>query len=215
MGSPSRWARNETGPSDSSAKRGCPSRRRSRNSSWGTAGLPIPDVRKTLFAYAGLLNPLIKGPLEQAFDTQFFTGRRLSDLHPTGAGSAFGALDGDAAQLLSQFLANTPATRFVSTLDRLADPRKGSLTKALNLGTGFKLTDVDVNKSRAIDVRRALEEAMRHDPKIARFMEFYVRPEDYQDVKKSRPETLELMRLFTQMKNEARKKAEAKRKAGR
>lgn len=164
-------------------------------------GIPLPAIGKTADAYAGMLNPILKGPLEQWVGRQFFTGRDLADLHPTGAGSLWGNLDGQNAQVFSQLLANTPATRFVSTLDKLTDNRKGLVPKAANLLTGFKISDVDTDKARGIDTRKALEAIMKTDPAISRFAEFYLNEENYKNAK---PQTMELMRLFSELKNEAK-----------
>lgn len=173
-------------------------------------GIPIPDLRKTGMEYMGMLNPVIKGALEQLFDRQFFTGRRLSDLKPTGVGSLGGFLEGDNAQLLSQVLANTPASRFISTIDKIMDSRKsgvsGTIAKALNLATGFKMSDVDMERSRNMDVRSALEEVMRRNPGISTFTEAYIPPAKFDEISKNDPGTMAVMRLFSQMKAEAKAK---------
>ena len=72
----------------------------------------LPDVRGTALSFLASGNPFIKAPLEQLFNTQFHTGRKLSDLRPSGTASALGSLVGDDnPQLLSQIIANTPRMR--------------------------------------------------------------------------------------------------------
>lgn len=161
----------------------------------------LPNVGKTLMNYMGTMTPLIKGPLEQLFDTQFHTGRKLSDLHPTGIGSAFGHLSEDKAQLLSQFLANTPLTRAVSTIDKLADERKGITPKALNLLSGFKLSDVNMEKLRAIDAREVLSEMLGNNPAVSQFTNFYVKPENQA---KLSPNDIMQLQLFAAYKAKAK-----------
>ena len=147
-------------------------------------GDPLGSIKDTAMAFGGGLNPLIKGPLESLFDKQLFSGRNLSDLKPQGmVGSLGSLLDPDmqhrgATQFLSQALANSPATRFATALDKLADPRKSLAQKALNLMTGVRVTDVDMNKARAIETRKALEDVLRANPAISQYTNLYVRPED-------------------------------------
>ena len=72
-------------------------------------------MRRTALDFMGQLNPAIKAPMEQLFDTQFHTQRRLSDLQAPQTASAIGRLFGEEnPQLLSQILVNTPATRFIT-----------------------------------------------------------------------------------------------------
>ena len=155
------------------------------------------------------MNPLVKAPLEQLFNTQFHTQRQLSDLHAPQAASALGRLwNDDNPQLLSQVMANSPLTRFVSSADKLMDPRKSWAQKALNLGTGVKVTDVDVDKQRAIDTRAALEDILRTHPNLSRYSAFYAKPEDEANLT---PEEIKLMRLYAGQQAAAKAYAKSQR----
>ncbi len=167
----------------------------------GGHAIMMPDFRGTALAYAGSLNPYIKAPLENMTDTQFHSGRRLSDLHSKGIGGLWGQLPDEYAQPLTQLLANSPLARVVSTADRLADNRKGPGVKALNFLAGVKLTDVDMAKARAIESRRQLEELLRANPSLSQFTNFYVRPDGRG---KLSDEMVKQLRLFTAMKNDAK-----------
>jgi hypothetical protein len=170
----------------------------------------LPDLRATALDYMGQLNPLIKAPLEQLFDAQFHSQRRLSDLHAPAAASALGRLFGeDNPQLLSQVLVNTPATRFLTSADKLLDDRKGLGAKALNLLTGVRVTDVDTDKARAVDLRNALDEILRGHPHLSRYSSFYVKPEDAAELT---PEEVGLMRLYTELQDRAKQYAQEKRR---
>ena len=96
-------------------------------------GVPAPLA--TTMDYMGGLSPLPRVFLEQMFNRQFYSGRKLSDLRPQGAVGAVGGLLGDqyprSTQLAAQILANSPASRFLSTADKLMDPRKAAWQKAL------------------------------------------------------------------------------------
>ncbi len=162
----------------------------------------LPDIGRTALDYMGQLNPVIKAPLEQLFDTQFHTQRKLSDLRAPAAASAIGRLFGDDnPQLLAQVMANTPLTRFVTSADKLIDDRKDPLTKAVNLLTGVRVTDVDTEKQRAIDTRNALEEILRGQPHLSKYTSFYVKPDQAANLT---PDEVELMRLYATLQQHAR-----------
>lgn len=154
----------------------------------------LPDVGKTVLDFAGNTTPLLKGPAERIFDKQFYSGRKLSDLRSQGAASLIGRQFGeDEPQLLAQFLANTPITRFVSSADKLLDPRKTVLEKAINLGTGARVTDVDVSRQRAIEQRDAIAELLKSHPNIAQRLSFYPRKDA---IDKLTPSDIELLRMY-------------------
>ena len=163
------------------------------------------DATGTAMAYAAGLNPYLKGPLEQLADRQFFSGRRLSDLRPTTAGTLGGALSDENAGLLTQLIANSPATRFATAFDKLIDDRKPLPLRALNLLTGVRVTDVDVEKAKAIETRRALEDLMRGRPGIVEHSNFYARP---QDMASLTDQDVIMMRLYNEMRDRARKAAD-------
>ena len=136
-------------------------------------------------------------------------GRDLSDLKAPGTASAIGRVFGEEnPQILSQVLANSPATRFISSADKLFDPRKSIAQKVMNLGTGVKVTDVDVAKQRAIETRSALEEMMRGHPNLSKHTRFYVKPEDQKDLT---PEEIEMMRMYSGLQDKAREYAKEQR----
>jgi hypothetical protein len=169
----------------------------------------LPDVRATALDYMGQLNPVIKAPLEQLFDTQFHTQRRLSDLKAPAAASAVGRLFGeDNPQLLSQVMSNSPFTRFFTSADKLADPRKSLAQKLLNLGTGVRVTDVDTDKQRAVELRNTLEQMMQGHPHLSQYSNFYVRPEDAQSLT---PEEIRMMRLYSELQDRAKQFAKDQR----
>jgi hypothetical protein len=163
-------------------------------------------IRNTILAYAGGLNPLIKGPLEQLSNTQFFSGRKLSDLRPQGVvGGLAGVLDPDqqhpiVSQVLSQALANTPATRFLTATDKILDPRKPLWAKALNLGTGVRISDVDLEKSRAIETRKVLEALLRQHPQVATHTSLYVPPAMQSQLS---PELISQLQIYARTQRDA------------
>jgi hypothetical protein len=156
-------------------------------------GLPFEDisrfvstganpVRRTMQKLLGDLNPLIKGPLEYATNTQLYSGRAMDDLFSrTGIPVA------------DQVIMNSPLSRGLSLGSMLLDPRKGPLAFGTNLASPFRLTDVDMQREAATQGRRLLEEQLRSDPRIRAFENFYMTPET---ARTADPETINLLRLY-------------------
>jgi len=190
---------------------------------FSTFGLPAEEafgkirpssLQDTLMGFAANLNPMVKGPLEYLTDRQFFSGRQLSDLRPSSLVSSMteaitGAGDPRRDQMLTQLLMNTPATRFLTTAQRLADPRKAWWQTALNLGTGVRVTDVDLDKQRAIETRDAILEAAGAMPHLAKHTSAYV-PYQYQGM--LRPDEIKLMQMQATYQQQATQYAEQKKR---
>lgn len=119
------------------------------------------DVTRGLQGAIGQTYPLLKAPLEYAFDTQLYSGRKLQDLRPMGAFDQPGLFSEEDARKLSQVAANTPFSRFFTTIDKLSDPRKGTAETAVNLLTGGRITDVDAARERDVAARKLLEKRLR------------------------------------------------------
>jgi hypothetical protein len=182
-------------------------------------GLPIEEafsrfhpgsLKNTALEFFGMMNPYIKGGLEQLFGKQAYTQRDLDELHPSGVATGFGAVQGPAAQVLSQIVANSPATRLASTIDMLSDPRKGLPTKLLNLGTGFKLSDVNVEAARLSEARKALEAMMVGNPVLRSVKDFYIPSDQFQQVAATNPQAVELMRLYQALGKQAQTAKQAR-----
>ena len=124
-------------------------------------------VKNTMMAALSNLNPMLKAPLEYATGKQFFTGRDLEDLYTMTGNTA-----GDQA------IMNSPLGRAMTTVRTLADERKWQdpLAIPLNLGTGLKVTDVDMAKQRNIAAREYLTEMLRGQPDVSKFTTLYPTP---------------------------------------
>ncbi len=169
----------------------------------------LPDVGSTIKGFLANTNPLIKGPAERLFDTQFYSGRKLSDLQAPTSARTVGRIFGEEnPQLLAQVMANTPFTRLFTSIDRTVDPRKPLWAKLLNLGTGVRVQDVDVDKQRAIEMRDALHDMLDQQPHLTPYTNWYVKPDQ---MKLMTPQEVENMRLLTTMQRNAREYAERRR----
>lgn len=149
------------------------------------AGLMMEDplsfggsgVRGGLMEAASRMNPLVKGPLEWMTGQTFFQkgpagGRPLEDLDPTvgrlmanvkqqlGGEETRFAKPVMGSSALEFVLANSPLSRALTSARTASDPRKGNLGKAMNLLTGFKVTDVSPGSQDALLQERA-DQAMK------------------------------------------------------
>ena len=98
---------------------------------------------------------------------------------------------------------------FATSIDLASDPRKTWWQKALNLASGARVTDVDVEKQRAIETRDALEKILQGQPGISQYTDFYVKP---QDAAKLTPEDVQLMREYSTIQDAAKKYAAQQKK---
>lgn len=169
-----------------------------------------PDLAGTAMRMAGNLNPIIKGPLEQIMDRQFYSGRKLSDLRPSNTATSLAGLLGseDYASPISQFISNTPATRFATSLDKLLDTkglsangRKPGWATGLNLMTGARVTDVDVERQKYLEQRNALDKLLAGQPHVSTYQEHYVRPENR---KLLTPDETTQLRMLVDMQQKAK-----------
>lgn len=132
------------------------------------------DVKRAAQQFFGMAQPWIKTPAEVASGVQFYSGRRLEDLKPYESISAMGLLPEDRARQLTQVIANTPASRAFSSLDKLIDERKGLGPTAVNLLTGGRVTDVDIQKQQDIATRELLKELLRGQSGVRAREDVYV-----------------------------------------
>jgi hypothetical protein len=176
------------------------------------AGAPMRSLGETALGFASNLNPAIKGMLESLTNRQFFSGRQLSDLRPPTAaqyiGGAFGGENPDRDRMIAQVLLNSPLTRMVTSAERLGDPRKEWWAKALNLGTGIRVTDVDVARQKAIETRDAVQQELAGMPHMAKYTNYYPRPDQKALMT---PAEIEAMRVLSTQQAQAAQYAEHRR----
>jgi hypothetical protein len=137
------------------------------------------------------LNPLIKEPIEAATGRQLISGRPIADLH-----SRISDITGvTPPPQLENLLMNSPAGRFITSASTGVDTRKDLLTRAVNLGTGARISDQDVDVQR----RRAVLDAITsqlHGPGIGRYEDVTVKPDQFQNLD---PFQQHLYKLYRQL----------------
>jgi hypothetical protein len=142
-------------------------------------GLPMEDeLLKTVGSAAqgdyarvfqqlfGMSQPFVKLPAELATGTQMYSGRRLEDLRPYEFSRLGGLVPEDTARQVSQVVANTPLSRFGSTLDKFIDERKGIVPTVLNTATGVRVTDVETDLVKERIAQDLLQELLRGQPGV-------------------------------------------------
>lgn len=150
------------------------------------------------------MNPLIKGPLEAVFNQNTFTGRPLTESHQYPTGDV----------LTNQTLHNLPISRLMTSIRTLEDPRKDKLTKAMNLGTGVRITDVSggLEKNKRMAEQKIIQEIAREYPQVGASTDIYVKKDQATGKPLEIPKSLDdLMRTLQHLK--AKAAAEAKKKA--
>lgn len=154
-------------------------------------GLPFEQLGDafSLNQLVGNLSPLIKAPIEGVTNRQLYSGRDLRDLH-----SRLEDLLGVPVRPgVENAIMNSPISRAVTTAGTLIDPRKSIFDKALNLGTGARVTDVDINKSKRAAMREGMMDELRGAPGVGLFSRLYFRP---QDIAQMSPRQAALARLY-------------------
>jgi hypothetical protein len=168
-----------------------------------TGATPLAAAQQTGQAALGMLRPDLQAFLEWALNTQAHTGRKLTDLDPGVLAGLGGYADKDTATVLAQISKALPTGRLVSTLDRLLDQRKwsapGVLSNLLSLTTGTRTSDVDLEKLKASDQARIMEEQMGRSRNLRRFTGYYVPAERKPYLS---PEEIDQYRLYQAQQRE-------------
>jgi hypothetical protein len=166
-------------------------------------------AKNTMQSIMGDLNPLVKVPLEIGSGYQWNSGRNILDLDG-GIGRIIqqAGLSKDPYEispLIEHVAAGSPVSRLLSTTRTLLDPAKGAGAKAVNLLTGIRLSDIDMEKARGASIREAIEERMRGKAGVRSLRpHLYVREEDRANMN---PADLLLMDMYRQQLSEAKKSA--------
>ncbi len=162
--------------------------------SFDDSGFPI-NIGRTTEKFLAQAHPLIQGPLEQLSGRQFWSGRKLQDLYQTPTDN----------QDVNLMLSKMPHNRAINTVGGLFDSRKSLPLRAFNFGIGgAKVTDVNVAKQRALELRDILETELPKDQDIAEFTGLYA--SDLQNLvdryNSGDQEAARMLKLYADMKKE-------------
>jgi hypothetical protein len=158
----------------------------------------------------GMLNPMIKGPLEAMTGRSFFQDRELIDQDPV-MGRIFSNIFGGEppnTRTADQLLMNAIPTP-LTIAKQLTDTRKGVGAKATNLLTGIKTTDVPDKVQEALG-RQQLQELLR--TMGGHKYEQFVMPKD--ELAKLPPDQQEKARVIQALLKELSERAKKRAKAG-
>jgi hypothetical protein len=135
-------------------------------------------LQKTGQNLLGMINPLIKTPLEMLTNRQFYSGRQLSDLYSALERSGLGPWGRPAEQVLSAVPFGTKAMAIGRGLldDRLSWMDK-LLKQGINLSAGGHVTDVDVDRTKRQAARAVLTQLLDMQPGVKTYENISV-PED-------------------------------------
>lgn len=129
------------------------------------------------------MNPLITTPVKWWTGKDPYSGRNVKDLNSPTENYL-----GRKMPFTDSVLMATPASRGVTTLEMLLDPRTSAGLKALNFATGVKVGTYDLPLQKAYELERANKAIIEQDPVGRAFETMYV-PKAKRD--KATPKTLE------------------------
>jgi hypothetical protein len=181
----------------------------------GVGATPISrvmdSIQKTGMNFAGQLNPLAKYLIESTTNRQLYSGRQLSDLYST--------LEQDIGPIgrpLENAITNLVpfGSRALGTMRQLRDERLDPVDRyskaAINLLAGFKLTDVDSERTKQLAARDMLNKLLSTTPGVRTYENLTV-PEDV--VRAMPKEQRDMYLLYKIIQTEAAKRAREKKKA--
>lgn len=156
---------------------------------------PLDTAKQTGEAILGQTNPLLKGPLELMTGKQLYTDRDLKDLQ-----THFGL-----PPFIEQIVMNSPAARVLSSVSKLGDDRKSLPEKLLNLTTGIRTADVNIDKSKDIAAAEAIRDMMAGQPGAhIGTPDLYV---DKQSLASMSPDSQKLYQLYGGIQKRAQQRA--------
>jgi hypothetical protein len=171
----------------------------------------MDSIQKTGMNFAGQLNPLAKYLIESTTNRQLYSGRQLSDLYST--------LEQDIGPIgrpLENAISNLVpfGSRALGTMRQLRDERLDPVDRyskaAINLLAGFKLTDVDSERTKQLAARDMLNKLLSTTPGVRTYENLTV-PEDV--VRAMPKEQRDMYLLYKIIQTEAAKRARDKKKA--
>jgi hypothetical protein len=173
----------------------------------------VDSFQKTGMNLLGMLNPLVKAPLELALDRQLYSGRELSELYSSFE-NAVPPEWGPLARVAEQLFVNLPGGSRINSIARTAfDERLSPLERAgkvsFNNTTGLAVTDIDQARQREKAARQMLNELLSSTPGVRTYENITV-PED---VLRAMPrEQQQMYLLYRIIQSEAAKRARERKK---
>jgi len=190
------------------------------------AGFATPSLKQVGLEALSRTSPVIKGPLEMITGQSFFQkgprgGRDLETLDPVlgrtlaNVGKMTGLRpDTDSpvrypgSDFLEHAISNSPLSGVATSLRTLTDTRKDPLSMAVNLGTGFRRTDVSPAsqdrelRNRIQQVEKRLGSKVYSDTYIPKEVQAKMSPEELRSYQQ-----LEALRRLLKARSEARRDA--------
>lgn len=153
-------------------------------------GLPFEDLGNLMGGgrMFGQFNPLLKYGIEQMTGQQLHSGRQLSDVHPLPS-----VVSGVAPGWVENAIANSPLTRYTSTLRNVMGNREGPLESAANLLIPGRLTDVNPERNRSQAIRQYAEDLLKAMPESRTMARTYIPAESRGQLT---PEQMRILRLY-------------------
>lgn len=132
---------------------------------------------------AGMTSPFLQFPAQEISNTQFWSGKNLSDVKTSPLIDSIGGGIEDITGLdlplsvASRLGGALPSARFLTAANRLLDPRKGAIGNASNLLSGVNINDIDLAAEKSKSIQHALEDRLKDSGNLRSVSRIYV-PED-------------------------------------
>lgn len=122
-------------------------------------------IKRTGQKLLSQIAPPLKAAIEMPTGINLFSGKPFNEMYQYPFDDP----------LANAALGETPASRYISAGRTLGDPRKGLGTKAMNLLTGLRITDVSggIEKQKEYAAKKILDEMLREEKGIGSFSEVY------------------------------------------
>jgi hypothetical protein len=154
----------------------------------------VPDVGRTTAEILGMIHPIPKAAIEYATGRQLYSGRELKDVERQFTRSP----------LLNELIVASPLARLFSTGRALSNLAQAPIPTAMNVASGVRVSDVDVERTRRALERRMAEAVIRQIPGSREFREVYV-PKSIRG--KLTPEQMQWLAAVQALNREAMRRA--------
>lgn len=162
----------------------------------------MSTVSRTLRQIGGQMSPYLQAPIELSMGQTFYQGRNLKDLDPALGRLAANIVGSEdplfSTPLLDQVIMKSPLSRYFATVRTLSDRRdpisEQLYKKPLQIGTGVRFKDVDMEQQENFAILDAIKDQARGDRPFVTGDYITVRKENLPKLSDRQRELLELYR---------------------
>lgn len=167
----------------------------------------MPDIKRTAMKALARLHPLALAGPEMLSNTQFATGRKISDLR-----SPTKSLLGTQLSEIDRILHYLPTSRAQSEAWSVLDPRKSGWQRLSNVAGTGSVSTYDTEKWKNLDYREALAKDLKESPDVSQWTSYYVPKSRQEDMS---PDEVEKTKMLIKRRNQITKRLQRMRKTAK